>query len=142
MQAFSRLVAQGRILEVVLKRARIDLTRADVSLLYGLLGAGDGIRLGNLADRLVVDAPTVTRRVQQLEARHLVRRAPDPADKRAQFVELTPAGARIIERATAAFRRWLEGVLADWSGPERHQLAHLLQRFTTDIYADLECQGH
>jgi hypothetical protein len=33
-------------------------------------------------------------------------------------------------------------VLADWSGPQRDQLAHLLQRFTTDIYADLECHGH
>jgi DNA-binding MarR family transcriptional regulator len=142
MQAFSKLVTQGRILEVVLKRARIDLTRADVSLLFALLGAGEGIRLGDLADRLVVDAPTVTRRVQQLEARNLVRRSPDPADRRAQLVELSPAGGRMIERAAAAFRRWLEGVLADWSGPQRDQLAELLQRFTGDIYADLECHGH
>jgi hypothetical protein len=33
-------------------------------------------------------------------------------------------------------------VLTDWSGSERDQLAELLQRFTTDIYADLECNGH
>jgi DNA-binding MarR family transcriptional regulator len=142
MQAFSRLVAQGRILEVVLKRARIKLTRAELSLLYSLRGAGDGIRLGYLADTLVIDAPTVTRRVQHLEARGLVRRAPDPIDRRAQLVHLTAAGERIIERGMAAFRRWLEGVLTDWSGSERDQLAELLQRFTTDIYADLECNGH
>jgi DNA-binding MarR family transcriptional regulator len=140
--AFSRLVAQGRILEAVLKRARIDLTRADFSLLYALLGSGDGIRLGDLADRLVLDAPTVTRRVQHLEARGLLRRAPDRLDRRAQLVHLTTAGERILERCMAAFRRWLEGVLADWSGPERNQLALLLQRFTADIYADLECNGH
>jgi DNA-binding MarR family transcriptional regulator len=142
MRAFSRLVAQGRILEVVLKRARIEMTRADFSLLYSLLGAGDGIRLGALADRLVLDAPTVTRRVQHLEARHLVRRTPDPLDKRAQLVQLTATGERIIDRGMVAFRRWLNAVLVEWSGPERDQLAHLLSRFTTDIHADLECHGH
>jgi DNA-binding MarR family transcriptional regulator len=141
MQAFSRMLSQGRILEAVLKRARIDLTRADVNLLHSLLTAGEGIRLGDLAERLVVDAPTVTRRVQQLEARRLVRRTPDRVDRRAQLVQLTASGIRTVERATSAFREWLDGVLAGWSDPERDQLAHLLERFTTDIYGALDSNG-
>jgi DNA-binding MarR family transcriptional regulator len=141
MQAFSRMLSQGRILEAVLKRARIDLTRADVNLLHHLLTVGEGIRLGDLADRLVVDAPTVTRRVQQLESRRLVRRTPDRLDRRAQLVQLTASGTRTVERATSAFREWLEGVLAGWSDPERDQLAYLLERFTTDIYGALDSNG-
>ncbi len=141
MQAFGRLVSQGRIIETVLRRSRIDLSRADVQVLHTLLAAGDGIRLGDLADRLQLDAPTVTRRVQQLEARHLVRRAADPLDKRAQLVQLTAAGARTIERAMSAFHSWLEEVLADWSGPEREQLVRLLDRFTRDLNATVECHG-
>jgi DNA-binding MarR family transcriptional regulator len=141
MQAFGRMVAQGRIIEAVLKRARIDLTRADVQLLHTLLDTGAGIRLGELADRLLVDAPTVTRRVQQLEARGLVRRTADPLDRRAQLVQLTAAGTRMIERAMALFHRWLEEVLADWSDTERSELGRLLERFTRAVSTELECHG-
>lgn len=139
MQDFGRMVSQGKVYEAVLRRSRIDLSRADVQLLHTLVEAGDGIRLGDLGERLGVDAPTVTRRAQQLEARGLLRRAADPLDKRAQLVQLTSAGTRSIEKATSAFRRWLEEVLADWSGSERHQLATLLERFTHDVYSEL---GH
>jgi DNA-binding MarR family transcriptional regulator len=142
MQAFGRMVSQGRIIEAVLKRSRIMLSRADVLVLHTLLEAGNGIRLGDLADRLQVDAPTVTRRVQQLEGRRLVRRANDPVDKRAQLVQLTANGVRTVERAMTAYHRWLESVLAQWSHTEREELARLLERFTNDVYATVESHGH
>jgi DNA-binding MarR family transcriptional regulator len=142
MQTFGRMVAQGRVIEAVLKRAGVDLTRADVQLLHTLLDAGEGIRLGELAERLLVDAPTVTRRVQQLESRGLVRRTTDPIDRRAQLVHLTPAGTRIIERGMATFHSWLEQVLAHWSDDERVALGRLLERFTHDVYAELDGHGH
>ena len=142
IQNFGRIITQGRVVEAVLKRARIDLTRADLSLLYALLGAPGAIRLGDLAERLSVDAPTVTRRVQQLEARNLLGRTSDPLDRRAQLVELTPAGTRLVERSKAAVHRWLEGVLADWSQDDRDHLRALLERFTHDVYAELESNGH
>ncbi len=142
MQAFGRMVAQGRVLESVLKRTRIDLSRADFGLLKMLLEAHAGVRPGDLADRLAVDAPTVTRRVQQLEARGLLRRTADPVDRRAQLVQLTPAGTRMIERAMHAFHDWLEAVLTDWEPSDRDSLAELLARFTNDCYRTLECHGH
>jgi DNA-binding MarR family transcriptional regulator len=142
MQDFGRMVAQGRVLEAVLKRSKIDLGRADVSLLKALLDSGVGVRQGDLADRLAVDAPTVTRRVQQLEARRLVRRTADPLDGRAQLVQLTPAGTRIIERAMVAFHEWLQTVLSSWTQTERDRLAELLSRFTEDCYRMLGCHGH
>jgi DNA-binding MarR family transcriptional regulator len=141
MQAFGRMVAQGRVIEAVLKRTRIDLSRADVSLLKVLLDSGVGVRQGDLADRLAVDAPTVTRRVQHLEARQLVRRTSDPLDRRAQLVQLTAAGTRMIERAMAAFHDWLATVLATWKESDRDQLAELLTRFTDACYQNLECHG-
>ena len=127
-QAFVRLITNGRAVESLLKRSRIDLTRADIHLLRTVAEADEPIRLGDLADRLVVDAPSVTRRVQALEARHLLRRQPDPVDKRAQRIELTGAGTRILERAMAAYRAWLSEVMADWSEADREQLARLLTR--------------
>ena len=142
MQDFVRLIANGRMVETILKQSRLDLTRADMQVLHSLRETNGGIRLGELADRLLVDAPTVTRRVQQLETRQLVRRQNDPLDKRAQLVQLTPAGVRLLERAIAAYHRWLEGVVAGWSEDERTQLAQLLERFTTDADAGIGSNGH
>ena len=142
MQDFGRMVAQGRVIEAVLKHTRIDLSRADVSLLKALLDSGVGVRQGDLADRLAVDAPTVTRRVQQLEARRLVQRTADPLDRRAQLVQLTPAGTRLIKRAMVAFQEWLQTVMSSWTQSDRDRLAELLSRFTDDCYRTLGCHGH
>jgi DNA-binding MarR family transcriptional regulator len=136
----ARLLSQGRIFEQILRQAKVDVGRADVALLHSLSAAGDCVRLGDLADRLGVDAPTVTRRVQQLEGRQLLGRASDPRDKRACLVHLTPAGQRIITRVLLARQRWLEGVLGTWSKRDREELGRLLTRFVDDVGTDLE--GH
>lgn len=141
MQAFGRMISQGKVVESVLKRARINLSRADLQALHALQEAGGVVRPGDLADRLLVDAPTITRRVQLLEGRHLVRRTIDPCDRRAQLVQLTAQGTRVLERAMAAYQLWLETVLAGWSDADRAQLALLLRRFTDDVYAN-ETNGH
>src|SRR5580658_7045686 len=127
LEAVSRLLSQGRVVEQILRQAKVDVGRAD-----------DSVRLGDLADRLRVDAPTVTRRAQQLEARQLLRRASDPRDKRVSLVRLTPAGERIIARVHGARGAWLDRVLATWSDEERRQLGGLLARFVDDVGADLE----
>jgi DNA-binding MarR family transcriptional regulator len=142
IQAFGHLVSHGRVIEAVLHHARIELSRADLQVLGTLREAGDGIRLGDLAERLQLDAPTVTRRVQQLEGRQLVRRATDPFDKRAQLVQLTAAGNRAVERAKSTFRRWLDGVLVGWSAQEREQFARLLERFIHDVSTAVDCHDH
>lgn len=136
-QAFARLLANGRVVESVLRRSRIDITRADLHLLGSVAQAGEPIRLGDLAERLAVDAPSVTRRVQALEARQLLRRQPDPVDRRAQRIELTAAGSKVLDRAMSAYRGWLTEVLADWSEADREQLAVLLGRYTASVAAEV-----
>ena len=136
-QALARLLATGGVVESVLRRSRIDITRADIHLLGSVAQAGEPIRLGDLAERLAVDAPSVTRRVQALEARQLLRRRPDPVDRRAQRIDLTAAGTRILERAMAAYRAWLADVLADWSEADRELLADLLARYTASVAAEV-----
>jgi DNA-binding MarR family transcriptional regulator len=137
IQAFARMTANSRAVESVLRRLEIDLTRADIHLLRTLGEAEEPIRLGDLAERLVIDAPSVTRRVQALESRQLLRRQPDPADKRAQRIELTATGRRALEQAMVAYRHWIAQVTADWSEADRAQLAHLLERLTASIAAEI-----
>lgn len=143
VQSVARLLSQGRLVEQILRQAKVDAGRADVALLHNLSSEGDCVRLGDLANRLRVDAPTVTRTVQQLEGRHLLRRVPDPSDRRASLVHLTPAGARLIQRVLCARRTWLERVLDGWSDRDRREFGQLLARFVTDVGRDLESpDGH
>jgi DNA-binding MarR family transcriptional regulator len=53
-----------------------------------------------LADRLNVSGPVVVELVDALEARGLVERRRDPADRRANALVVTPAGRDAVERGT------------------------------------------
>lgn len=92
-----------------------------------------GLRLCELAERLGIEAPSVTRTVQQLERAGLVSRHADPDDQRAWRVEATPAGRDSLGRLHSAKRAGLGELLADWPAEDRHELAALLTRFATDL---------
>ena len=63
-------------------------------------GAADQTTLGRM---LVVNRSNVTGLVDRMERDGLVTRVGDPADRRVKRVRMTPAGARILERAGQAY---------------------------------------
>jgi DNA-binding MarR family transcriptional regulator len=65
----------------------------------------DRLRMGALAERARLSKQSITKLVRLCEDDGLVRREPDPADRRALRVSLTPRGR--------AFRRVAERALAD-----------------------------
>lgn len=66
--------------------------------------------------------------LDRLEGRGLVRRTPDPADRRNRIVELTDAGDELVTACRAAIRRMEAGLLADLSEPERTAFIASLER--------------
>jgi len=69
-------------------------------VLLELQAEPDGLRMQDLGDRAVLSRTRVSRLVDELEARGLVERRPDPTDGRATLAAITPAG-RAAFRATA-----------------------------------------
>ena len=67
-----------------------------------------GISQQALADRCFIAKSHISALVSALEARGLVRRAPDPADARARQLYVTADGAALAERTSAV----LSGVVA------------------------------
>ena len=68
------------------------------------------LRLGELAQREAVTAPTMTRVLAALDERGAVERRPDPADARSTLVSISPSGREIIgtirsERTASLARR-------------------------------------
>jgi DNA-binding MarR family transcriptional regulator len=76
-----------------------------------LLAEGEH-RLGELAARRGVCQSVVSRQVGELEARGLVVRRRDPADRRAGLVALTPAGRKLLAEAAETRRTWVHDALA------------------------------
>src|SRR2546430_1415626 len=114
--------------------AAVRLARAAVMVLQQLAEAGR-VRPGELAARLSVEAPHVPRQVQRLQQAGYATRTPDPDDRRAQLIGLTPAGRAAADRIREAGTGGMQAALAHWPPQELHQLATLLHRMVDDFLA-------
>ena len=128
-----RAMTQSKAHGTLCKRAGVDLDRSGAALLYKLYADGDDIHLAVLAERLDIDAPAVTRKVQQLERAGLLTRARDARDARALRITLTSEGRDEVERLLAARRDWLDDRLATWTDAERLEFSRLLTRFAETL---------
>jgi MarR family transcriptional regulator for hemolysin len=63
--------------------------------------AESGVRQTVLAERMHVEPMTLSAFLDRLEADGLVRRVPDPSDRRAKLVRVTKAGEPLLKRIRA-----------------------------------------
>lgn len=115
---------------------RFGLNRGEVGLLSLLRIAGPRYRLSptRLLKGLMLSSAGVTSRIDRLERRGLVKRTPDPNDRRGVLVELTEAGRKLLEEAVAANAKSERGLLGDLSEKQIVTLGKLLR----DMLANLE----
>ena len=83
---------------------------------------------GELASGLELSSGAMTNRLDRLEARGLVRRRPDPDDRRGVQVELSPEGRRAWEASTNAQARKEALIASALSEREKKQLNTLLRK--------------
>ncbi len=93
-----------------------------------IVGLSAGLSQRALAERLGVLPSRLVLLVDELEARGLVERRDDPADRRSYAVHLTERGRTALRALGAAAREHQEDLLAALAGPEREQLGELLRR--------------
>lgn len=129
------------LLHVAAKRLRIEFARRSAA--YGLtpssarglafLARRPGASLTALAEALEVQPMSVVRVVDDLESQGLVRRDPDPRDRRALRLSLTAAG----EAAEAQVWQTLDGIIveatAGMAPDERAALVRGLQSLTAGM---------
>lgn len=109
----ARLLHRNQVHLTVAARLKLPVERAGQELLRVLAGAEEPLRINDLAERLKVRSPHVTRQVKQLEDLELVVRARDSADQRAQRITITPAGREVVERLDKVMVGWLRESLGD-----------------------------
>ena len=90
---------------------------------YGLLGhikSHDGIGIGGLADKLVMDPTTLTRNMRPILSQGLVVLVADPRDRRHRKLHLTETGREVFAKARGgweAAQRQVATALGDKDGP-------------------------
>ncbi|MER8185978.1 MarR family transcriptional regulator [Kitasatospora sp. NPDC094015] len=83
----------------------------------------------DLAEEIGLDRSGVTRRATRLETAGLLRREPDPSDRRATLLTLTEAGQQAIGTTRRRLAAHIEGTLAGWPADEAQAFARGFRRF-------------
>ena len=90
------------------------------------IGANPGVRAGQLGDALLIRRSNMTKLVDALERRGLVRRLPSDLDRRSVELSLTPAGAATVAKIMPEVMAHEAAALAPLSVHERKILLGLL----------------
>jgi DNA-binding MarR family transcriptional regulator len=93
----------------------------------------DGLRGGELAARLRVEPPTVTKMLRRLERCGLVERRQDPSDARGLRVHLTDEGRALQEPVGRCWEQVEEITLAGLNEVERRSFRNLLIRVRKNL---------
>ena len=110
--------------------ARYGLTWGEHLVLAALRRSGPPFRMTptTLFSALLLSSGAMTNRLDRLEERGLVRRLPDPSDRRGRLVELTAKGRRVVDKAVVDHIADEEKLLAPLNRSERQRLAELLRK--------------
>jgi DNA-binding MarR family transcriptional regulator len=98
-----------RVLDRELKRG-IDLDLLFYDVMLHISEGSDGRRMSDLAQAVVLSKSGFTSVVDRMERAGLIERRPDPEDRRATRVVLTPAGARRFDEAAEVHRDIVHGI--------------------------------
>ena len=104
-----------------------DITPAQLRALR-TLARHETMRLSELSDHLQVAPRTATEVVDALQARGLVRRRADPADRRAILVEVTERGAGTLSEIRATRGTEAGRIFGRLSPAEHAELARILSK--------------
>ena len=131
VEVFSRISRLERLLDRARREAfsAHDIEPWEFDVLAALRRAGKPYQLtpGQLLTQTMVTSGTMTNRVDRLEARGLVERAPSPTDRRGVLVGLTPQGRRAVDSAFEALLERERELLVELSAGDRKQLIALLR---------------
>ncbi|HEX6515136.1 MAG TPA: MarR family transcriptional regulator [Nocardioidaceae bacterium] len=131
-QQMTVLLRRVQRIHISTSSGEIDLERSAYGIMTWIADQGPQ-RLGSFASAFGLDPSTITRQVQALEKAGLAARTPDPADRRASILDLTPEGLEVLNRTREFRRRRMEEAIADWPEDDRQKFGLLLEKFNLSM---------
>lgn len=110
---------------------RYGLVRPEYVVLYAL-HLQDGIAAKDVVASAGFPKNTISRAIQKLLRRRLIRRASDARDRRSYVLRLTAEGRRILDETVPPMVAWEKRMLSGLSREEQQVLSKLLARLVQD----------
>jgi DNA-binding MarR family transcriptional regulator len=110
--------------------SEFGLTVGEFDVLAALRRSGQPYQLSptELFNTLMVSSGGMTHRLDRLEQAELVKRIPDPSDRRGTRIELTDKGLKVIDKAVETHVVNEHRVLSVLEASEREALTELLRK--------------
>jgi DNA-binding MarR family transcriptional regulator len=126
----------GRARRAIVEAINQELGPLDIShaqwIVVMLLGDGAAATAAELCKILIYDPGAMTRLLDRLEKKGVLRRARIKGDRRAVRLELTAEGAKLYPRIVEALVQVFNRLLRGFSGSEVRQLEQLLGRMVAN----------
>ncbi len=98
-------------------------------------GLKNGLRMGELGQRLLVQPPSVTTLVRRLVKAGLVAQSAAPNDRRGFELRLTPKGESLVSRVLLAHQDQIRSVMGGLGDEELPAFCQYLERVNTHLAA-------
>ena len=126
LYGFLKYVLHGASGDYVRAVGELELSLTQLRALHVLAYDVEQTSLKELADRLELSLPAVSRSVDGLVQRGLVTRSEDASDRRMKQVRATPAAPELLDRLTELRLAGIEQFVSTLSARERTRLASAL----------------
>lgn len=136
LRLWLRLLATTTIVEKAIRsylRQECDSTLPRFDVLAALDRVEGKLTMGELSDRLLVSNGNLTGLIARLVEDGLVLRVVDPADRRSQFVSLTPAGRQIFRRMAERHEDLVDGIFSDLTDAEMERFLRLITKLNKAV---------
>lgn len=123
-------ISTHRALDRLMKSQGASLARTK---LLGYISRQDSVRSADIAEAFGQAPRTITEALDGLERDGLIRRDPDPQDRRAKRISITPAGIAAIEASEPSRRAFIDEVFGVLDEDERDVFARLMRKLNARL---------
>lgn len=111
-----RLAAFNTLIQNELRnrlRLQFDMTAPRYDLLAQLATDSQGLKMGELSERLMVSNGNITAISLQLEKAGLISRTTNRQDRRSTFIKMTAKGKKSFAKMEVAYNQWVSELLSE-----------------------------
>ena len=106
----------------------LRLSTAKLGVLYQLMSMDEPVALGVLSEHLHCARSNVTQLIDRLERDNLLRRIPDPDDRRSVRAEITQEGRKRFQAGMKAAQDTWTAILSPLESGDQQDLGRILER--------------
>ncbi|MBZ0264923.1 MarR family transcriptional regulator [bacterium] len=99
------------------------------SILRHLSALGVGVSMKQLGDSMMKSAAGMTQNIDNLEEKELVRRVPDPKDRRVNLIEITDEGFALLTKVNEHYIKRVRSMMQNMDDDQLNQMYNMLFAF-------------